>query len=165
LFALRIGSATEIEHSGGLRYTAVPLPHDAVPTVAYRLEHQGRRAVIVTDMGKPSAEVARQLGAANVLVLEFNHDPTLLRNGPYAEPLQRRIRGNAGHLSNGQAADMLRLMASDELHTLVLAHLSESNNTPELALAAARSALAGLGLGHVRILVASQHEIGPNLPV
>jgi len=165
LSALRIGSATEIEGSGGLRYTAVLLPHDAVPTVAYRLEHEGRSAVILTDMGKPSSEVARKLGGAHVLVLEFNHDPTLLRNGPYPESLQRRIRGNAGHLSNEQAADMLRWMVSDDLHTLVLAHLSESNNTAELALAAARSALAGLGLGHVRVLVASQHEIGPNLPV
>ena len=76
-----------------------------------------------------------------------------------------RIAGNAGHLSNAQAADMLRDLIGPELHTLVLAHLSETNNTPELARAAAAEVLAELGREDVTVLVASQDEVGPNLEV
>jgi phosphoribosyl 1,2-cyclic phosphodiesterase len=146
-------------------FVAVELPHDAQPTVAYRIEHKDRAVVILTDMGRPDEVVARLLHGAHVLVLEFNHDRDMLANGPYPAPLKKRVGGDRGHLSNDQAADMLRRMASEKLHTLVLAHLSEKNNTPELALAAARAALGELGLGHVRVLVASQHEIGENVEV
>ena len=79
--------------------------------------------------------------------------------------LKRRIAGNAGHLSNEQAARMLRDMADGNLHTLVLAHLSAHNNTPELALAAAHGALDAAGLRGVRVLVASQDEVGENFEV
>lgn len=149
----------------GLTATSVALPHDALPTVAFRLDHGGRRAVILTDMGVPRAEVAEALSGAHVLVLEFNHDPSLLRAGPYPWALQKRILGNAGHLSNEQAAQMLDWLAGDQLHTLVLAHLSEKNNTRELALEQAHGVLARRRLDHVRVLVAEQHAAGPNLEV
>ena len=149
----------------GLRATSVPLPHDALPTLAFKLEHEGRCAVILTDMGAPRADVARALRGAHVLVLEFNHDPEMLQNGPYTVALKRRILGNAGHLSNAQAATMLEDLAGEELHTLVLAHLSAHNNTRELALEFAHAALARRGLGHVRVIVADQDQIGPNLEV
>jgi phosphoribosyl 1,2-cyclic phosphodiesterase len=168
LFTLRIGSLTAVagrRGEDGLAYRPVPLPHDAVPTVAFALEHAGRRAVIVTDMGRPCPRTAAALRGAHVLVLEFNHDVELLRQGPYPAALQRRILGGAGHLSNEEAARMLVLLAGPELHTLVLAHLSEKNNTPELALAAARRALASIGRADVEVLVASQDAIGPNLGV
>ena len=150
---------------GGLRATSVPLPHDALPTVAFKLEHDGRVAVILTDMGVPRPEVARALRGAHLLVLEFNHDPDMLRNGPYPPSLQRRILGPGGHLSNEQAAQMLEQLAGEELHTLVLAHLSEKNNTRELALEHARTVLARRGLEHVRVLVAEQACVGENLKV
>jgi phosphoribosyl 1,2-cyclic phosphodiesterase len=149
----------------GLCATSVPLPHDASPTVAFKIEHGGRCAVILTDMGMPRSDVARALRGAHVLLLEFNHDPRMLANGPYPAALKRRILGNAGHLSNEQAAAMLEQLAGDELHTLVLAHLSEKNNTRELALECATAALARLGLGHVRVLIADQDRIGENLEV
>jgi phosphoribosyl 1,2-cyclic phosphodiesterase len=149
----------------GLAATSVPLPHDALPTLAFRFDHAGRRAVILTDMGVPRPDVASALRGAHVLVLEFNHDPAMVRRGPYPPVLQKRILGNAGHLSNEQAAAMLDLLAGAELHTLVLAHLSEKNNTRELALEHAHAVLARRGLGHVRVLVAEQHAAGPNLEV
>lgn len=151
--------------SDDLRLTPVLLPHDAAPTVAFKIEHGERTAVILTDMGHPRAEVAARLSGAHVLVLEFNHDLGMLDGGPYPPPLKKRIRSDHGHLSNDQAAHMLRLLAGPELHTLVLAHLSETNNTPELALEVAAAMLAELGLSHVRVLVASQDEVGPNLEV
>lgn len=153
----------------GLSLTGVLIPHDAVPTVAFRVEHQRgdvrRRAVVLTDMGRPDAAAARALAGAHVLVLEFNHDRDMLDRGPYPASLRRRVAGDGGHLSNAQAAEMLRALAGPELHTLVLAHLSEKNNTPELAVAAARAALEELGRTDVEVLVAAQDEVGPNLEV
>lgn len=166
--ALPIGGRFElVDERGGapLEVRPIPLPHDCDPTVAFRLEHDGRVAVILTDMGHPRPEVARRLADPHVLVLEFNHDPCGLERGPYPPALRRRIGGDRGHLSNAQAAEMLALLAGPRLHTLVLAHLSKKTNTPELALAAARGALARLGLEHVEVLVASQDEVGPNLKV
>jgi len=145
--------------------TPVPLPHDCDPTVAFRIEHRGRVAAILTDIGRPSDEVARALEGVHVLVLEFNYDEEMMRSGPYPAELKKRITGDRGHLSNEQAAAMLEMTAGRGLHTLVLAHLSSKNNTAELALASARAALARLGRADVRILVASQHEVGENLAV
>lgn len=154
------------EETDGLIVSNVELPHDAHPTVGYRVEHAGRVAAIVTDIGRPDERAARGLAGAHVLVLEFNHDLGMLENGPYPPALKKRVAGNAGHLSNAQAAHMLRLLASENLHTLVLAHLSEKNNRPELALESAHTTLAELGLtSRVRVIVASQDEIGENLAV
>jgi phosphoribosyl 1,2-cyclic phosphodiesterase len=113
-------------------------------------------AVVLTDCGKPDPVAAEKLRGAHVLVLEFNYDPEMLAAGPYPESLQRRIRGGRGHLSNEQSAEMLKLLAGPELHTLVLAHLSEKNNTPELARAAAESALEAIGRPDVRVWTAQQ---------
>jgi phosphoribosyl 1,2-cyclic phosphodiesterase len=164
LSTVRVGGCEELP--GDLRVSSAPLPHDAQPTVAYRIEHAGRVTVVLTDMGRPDEGVARALAGAHVLVLEFNHDLGLLESGPYPQALKKRVAGNAGHLSNAQAAQMLRWLAGENLHTLVLAHLSETNNRPELALEAASRTLEELGLAsRVRILVASQHEVGENLAV
>ena len=168
LSVYRIGDDAQLKDEAGtsvLSMRPVKLPHDADPTVAFRVEHAGRVCVVLTDMGKPEPGATARLSGAHVLVLEFNHDLDLLRAGPYPPALQRRIRGNAGHLSNEQAAVVLKALAGPELHTLILAHLSSSNNTPELALAAAQGALAELGRTDVRVLVASQDEVGPNIEV
>ena len=144
---------------------SVTIPHDAEPTIAFRFEHAGRVAVLVTDMGHPDRHAARQLAGAHLLVLEFNHDLGMLDRGPYEPALKRRIAGPHGHLSNEQAAEMLCHLAGPELHTVVLAHLSETNNTPLLALAAARGMLEDLGLDHVRVVIAEQARIGENAAV
>ncbi len=149
-----------------LTVRAVQIPHDADPTFGLRLEApDGNVAVILTDMGRPVPAVARELAGAQVLVLESNYDPEMLRQGPYPPALQRRIAGGRGHLSNDQAAEMLRLLAGPELHTVVLAHLSEKNNCPDLAARTTRAALTGLGRADVEVLVALQHEPLPNLDV
>lgn len=164
---LPVGGRREI--AGGVELGSVALPHDAHPTLAFRIDHASdsgtRRAVVLTDMGRPDREVARALCGAHLLLLEFNHDRRMLDDGPYPAALKARVRGDQGHLSNEQAAQMLEWMAGPELHTLVLAHLSETNNRPELAEACARATLERLGLAHVRVVVAAQHEVGPNLEV
>jgi len=167
LATIPIGRPFEVGGTNGnaVQVTAVPLPHDCDPTVAFRIEHQGRVAAILTDIGRPSEEVARALEGVHVIVLEFNYDTEMMRNGPYPAELQKRITGDRGHLSNDQAASMLGMIAGSALHTVVLAHLSSKNNTADLALASAHAALARIGRTDVRVLVASQHEVGENLAV
>lgn len=162
------GKTVELVDARGtdvVRLQAARIPHDADPTLALRVEHAGRVAVLVTDMGRPDADAARALQGAHLLLLEFNHDAELLRTGPYPPALKRRVGGPRGHLSNDEAAEVLQALATPALHTLVLLHLSGVNNTPELARAAAQRALARLGRADVRVLVASQDEVGPNLEV
>ena len=162
LSTLRLDQQNEID---GALVTPLRIPHDADPTVAFRIEHEGRVAVVLTDMGRPEASVAKRLAGAHLIVLELKRDPGMLESGPYPAALKRRILGNAGHLSNEQAGEMLRAMSGPELHTVVLAHLSRVNNRPLLALAEARSVLADAGLEEVRVEVASQDGVGPALPV
>jgi phosphoribosyl 1,2-cyclic phosphodiesterase len=145
--------------------TPVLIPHDADPTVAFRLEHQGRVAAIVTDMGRPDLGALGGLSGAHLLVLEFNHDARMLAEGPYPPNLKRRVGGPRGHLSNAEACALLRMLAGPELHTLVLAHLSRVNNTPEIARSAAERTLGEIGRSDVRVLVAEQDFVGPNLEV
>ncbi len=168
LVALHMGKDRVLHPEQGVGevvYRPVLLPHDCDPTVAFRFQQGERVAVVLTDMGRPETEVARQLQGAHVLVLEFNYDPQMMRAGPYPPVLQKRITGGRGHLSNEQAAEMLKLLASENLHTLVLAHISAKNNTPDLAVEVARRTLEELGMDHVRVLVAAQHEVGENLEV
>jgi phosphoribosyl 1,2-cyclic phosphodiesterase len=110
--------------------------------VAYVFFHGGAKAAYATDLGHPTGLMAQHLAGCRLLVLEFNHDPAMLVNGPYPWPVKQWIRGQGGHLSNEQAARLLERVLHDRLEGLVLAHLSETNNTPELARAAAREALA-----------------------
>lgn len=153
-------------HTDELRLRAVVIPHDCDPTVAFRFEHEGRVAVILTDMGRPDADVARELAGAHVLVLEFNYDPDLMRTSVYPASLQRRIAGDRGHLSNGQGARMLELLASENLHTLVLAHISKKTNRPEIALEVAHATLERLGIhGRVRVIAARQDAAMESLAV
>lgn len=166
--AISPGKTVEVAARRGhdvLRLVGVALPHDADPTLAFRLEHDGRVAVVCTDLGTPAKELAHTLGDADLLYLEFNHDARLLAEGPYAPALKRRVGGPRGHLSNAEAATLLEALAGPRLATLVLAHLSAVNNTPALALAAARETLARRGRCDVEIHVASQDEIGPALLV
>ena len=143
----------------------VRIPHDADPTVAFRIEHRGRVAVVLTDMGRPEQHVARALAGAHLLLIEFNHDVAQLLRGPYTEKLKRRVRGPHGHLSNEEAARMLGWLAGPELHTVVLTHLSQQNNSSELARRAAEGTLAKLGRRDVTVLLAEQDRLGPNLRV
>ena len=119
----------------GLQVRAIPIPHDAIEPVAYSFEERlegGRciRAAVVTDLGCAPRTLARALRDLDVLVLETNHDARLLIEGPYPPSLKRRVRSDLGHLSNAQAAKLVSQVIHRGLRHLVLAHLSEHNNTP-----------------------------------
>ena len=86
-----------------------------------------------TDTGIVSTLVGKRLQGLDSLVLEFNHDPELLRNGPYPPSLQQRVRSNQGHLANEDSAKLLEKIVHEKLQHVILAHLSETNNLPEIA--------------------------------
>ncbi|MEM6675084.1 MAG: MBL fold metallo-hydrolase, partial [Planctomycetota bacterium] len=147
-----------LDDAEDVRVDSIRVPHDCDPTVAFRIERDGRVLSFLTDMGEPRDDVANRLCGAHVLVIEANHDATMLAEGDYPAPLKDRVKGPGGHLSNEQMAVMLVRLAGPELHTVVLAHLSEHNNRPELAEAAAREALERIDRPDVRVLVARQSE-------
>lgn len=120
---------------GEVTVHSLATPHDAVDGAAFILEHGGRRLGIFTDLGHPFAGLGEALASVDAAYLESNYDPELLAAGPYPAPLKARIRGPAGHLSNAEAATLLAAHGG-RLSWAALAHLSEHNNTPDLALAA-----------------------------
>lgn len=138
---------------GGVEADPFSVPHDVRDPVAWRVRVGGATVAVVTDLGRPTQLVAEKLRSCDAAVLEFNHDEELLLGGPYPWALKQRVRSNHGHLSNRQAAELLRAGLSDRLRFVLLGHLSDDNNRSELALAAARRAVAG---AEVRLEVAAQ---------
>ncbi|EFK06644.1 metallo-beta-lactamase domain protein [delta proteobacterium NaphS2] len=135
--------------------------HDAADPTALVFRNNGIKIGLVTDMGRSTRLAEDRLRACNVLILEFNYDPTMLSEGPYPLDLKRRIHGSEGHLSNQQAGELLETLSHDDLEYLVLAHLSETNNTPDKALSAAKAVLENRGLKGTRIVVGKQAEPSP----
>jgi phosphoribosyl 1,2-cyclic phosphodiesterase len=121
------------------------IPHDTLDPVAFRVGVGERWVGVVTDLGRPTTLVSQKLASLSVAVLEFNHDVEMLLDGPYAWPVKQRIRSSHGHLSNAQAGQLLEESVGPDLEHLVLAHLSEENNAPERAMAAAAKALHRAG--------------------
>jgi len=125
--------AGEPLHFNGVTVHTISTPHDAADGVAFVVEHDGKRLGILTDLGHPFAALVRRLPTLDACYLESNYDPEMLESGPYPWHLQERIRGGAGHLSNEQAAELIRT-AGRKLKWAAIAHLSEQNNEPQLAL-------------------------------
>ncbi|MBK8978922.1 MAG: DUF1289 domain-containing protein [Planctomycetes bacterium] len=149
----------------GLAVRTLPLSHDAPETVALVLEHGGARYGHVTDLGSFDAALATGLAGCDALLLEFNHDLAQLWAGDDPLQLKRRIAGNEGHLSNADAAALLAAIAGPRLRMVWLAHLSARNNTAELALAAARSALGDRADVRVEIAQQDRPSVSCELPI
>ncbi len=139
--------------ASGLSFLPFPAPHDAALPVGFVVEGE---LGIATDLGSLTPEVRERLSGLKGIIIEFNHDLEMLVNGPYPWPVKERIRGPLGHLSNGAAGRLLREVASPELELVILAHLSQTNNHPPLALDAAERAL---GERRPRLFAASQGEV------
>lgn len=124
----------------GLRLRCFPTPHDTAYSVGWRVEGSERFA-LATDMGTVTESVRRGLLGADAALIEANHDVELLRYGPYPVSLKRRILSDRGHLSNAACAALARELEESGTRYLILGHLSQENNRPELALRTVRSAL------------------------
>ena len=121
------------------------VPHDATQTVGYALWIGGYKFVIMTDIGEMTDEALAYARNADTVVIESNYDREMLLNGPYPYELKMRILGGTGHLRNDQCAGALRSFVHDGLRNVFLCHLSENNNTPDLALKASADALESIG--------------------
>lgn len=140
-------------HSLGVE--PVPVPHDAREPCQYIISSGGRKVGVLTDLGHITAHVAQQYATCDALLLECNHDVEMLKNGPYSWPLKQRVGGNHGHLNNEQAAQLLTQIEIERLQHLVVCHISEQNNLPELATEAVKAPTAHW---QGRLHIASQEE-------
>jgi phosphoribosyl 1,2-cyclic phosphodiesterase len=110
------------------------ISHDAEDPAGFTVQKDGLKIGIATDLGTATSVVKHHLKGCRLLILEANHDPAMLINGPYPWPLKQRIQSRMGHLSNKESKSLLNEVKHDRLKHVILAHLSEINNTPEKAL-------------------------------
>ena len=135
---LREFSPGESFELGEIQIGSFATSHDAADSVGYTFSCSGRKASIVTDLGVVTSVVEEAVQGSDLLVVESNHDPDWVMDGPYPWPLKQRVLGPQGHLSNGDCA---ALCARIGARTVVLAHLSAENNSPSLALKTVREAV------------------------
>ena len=138
---------------GDFDISSFTIPHDAADPVGYTLRAEGIKLAIVTDLGYVTDSLRVHLRGADVVVLESNHDLEMLRVGPYPWSVKQRVMSRRGHLSNEVAADFIRNDLDTRVSTLVLGHISEHNNHPELVRNLALKALHGRTL-FTRLVVA-----------
>lgn len=135
---------------GTLEVMSFPVSHDAIAPCGYVLASAAWRVLIATDTGMAPPAMLEAMRAANLLIIEANHDYDRLVNGPYPQYLKSRILSPTGHLSNEQTGRALTSVLDDGPRWLWLAHLSRTNNTPDIARAHIREALRQLGLRHIQ---------------
>lgn len=121
---------------------AFSISHDAIDPVCYTIEKHEKKVGIATDMGCFDKYIIESLSDCKLLLLESNHDISLLEVGPYPYQLKLRILGEKGHLSNVACADLIKELIHDDLENIVLGHLSKENNFPELAYSTVKTELA-----------------------
>jgi len=139
--------------------TPFTIPHDAVDPVGFTFRSEGIKVGICTDLGYMPASVKHHVHGCQILMIESNHDLEMLRGGPYPWSVKQRVMSRVGHLSNDALADFLTTDYDGDAEYLILAHLSEQNNHPEIARMTAERAL-GEQANFVRnqLLLATQHE-------
>jgi phosphoribosyl 1,2-cyclic phosphodiesterase len=139
------------------------VPHDAAEPCAYFITatDTGERALIAFDLGYVSSGLAEACGHVDILVLESNHDEGMLRAGPYPPSVQRRIAGPFGHLSNRAAGILMRAAVKRRAQHVVLCHLSEENNSPDVALGNARRVLKSVAFQGTLVAASQNTVCGP----
>lgn len=124
-------------HLQDLEIRSFRISHDTLDPVGFLISDGKVSIACCTDTGKVSHLISNKLSGCDAVILEFNHDLLMLKHGPYPLSLQQRVRSSQGHLSNEDAAIFLQTLLHDNLKHIVLAHLSETNNTQDLALKSA----------------------------
>jgi phosphoribosyl 1,2-cyclic phosphodiesterase len=139
--AFELFNAGESFTVGDIEITPFSIPHDAADPVAFRIDAQGIRIGVVTDLGYIPELVKRHIHACHCLIFESNHDLEMLKVGPYPWHVKQRVMSRTGHLSNLATAEFLHNDFDGTAQVIVLAHLSENNNHPEIARLSAEEAL------------------------
>src|SRR5581483_5740566 len=144
---------------GDIAVSPFTIPHDAADPVGFVFAAEGIRMAFATDLGYVTPNVKAHLKGVDLLLLESNHDLEMLRDGPYPWSVKQRVLSRVAHLSNEATADFLASGYDGQATYVILAHLSENNNLPDLARIAAERALANhASLLANRLLLAEQHE-------
>ena len=144
---------------GDIAVTPFTIPHDAADPVGFTFRAEGVKIGFATDLGYMPVSVRDHLRGCDVLVMESNHDVEMLRSGSYPWSVKQRVMSRVGHLSNDALAEFFSNDYDGGAAYVVLAHLSEQNNHPEIARAAAEQALRERqGLWQNRVVLASQSE-------
>ena len=138
---IRIAEEGKKVSVGDLEITPFAIYHDAAQPVAYCFESGGKKLTVITDIGKMDDKIFISLSGSDAVLLEANHDIKMLENGRYPYSLKKRIRGMYGHLSNEEAALTCARLAALGTKTFLLGHLSEENNTAQIALETVRSTI------------------------
>jgi phosphoribosyl 1,2-cyclic phosphodiesterase len=149
-----------------LSVSSTATPHDANESVGFVATSRstGARAGLFYDIGHVSTAIAAACASVDILVLESNHDDEMLRSGPYPRWLQARIASKTGHLSNQDSGAFAREAVTRAMHHLVLAHLSENCNTPQVALGAMRAAIARTAFRGTLTAAKQDSVVGPFTP-
>lgn len=142
---------------GDIEIDSFTIPHDAVDPVGFSFRAQGIKIGLATDLGYIPDSIKFHLRGSQVLMLESNHDLDMLKVGPYPWAVKQRVMSRNGHLSNDVVGDFVSHEFDPSTATLILGHLSEHNNHPEIARIVARQALDRRGLA-TQLVVASQKE-------
>lgn len=140
---------------GDVHIDPFPTPHDAAESCQFVFSWRGLRFATVTDLGTCTPHVRGKLQDLNGVLVECNYDNHMLANGPYPPSLQARIRSDYGHLGNEQAGELLAELDHPGLHCMLLGHLSEKNNTGDVALGTVKRHVGGR---HERLCVLEQHR-------
>jgi phosphoribosyl 1,2-cyclic phosphodiesterase len=146
----------------GLSFHPFSISHDAEDTAGFTVSRNSTKIGIATDLGIATAMVKEHLKNCSVLILEANHDPEMLANGPYPWHLKQRIKSRTGHLSNEQSKALLQEIRHDALEHVILSHISETNNTPQKAISVVGQAIT---CAKTRLNVASQYQCGAILNI
>ncbi len=141
---------------GAIEVRPYAVPHDSAEPCQFVFRHRRLQLGLLTDAGSITPHVVDTLAELDALLLECNHDSEMLQNGPYPPYLQARVGGDYGHLNNQQAARLLTRIDRSRLQHLVIGHISEKNNHPELALAALAQVDTGL---QSRMTLLNQHSV------
>jgi phosphoribosyl 1,2-cyclic phosphodiesterase len=161
-----IGNTEIIEFESGCSFTfqdvmidPFPITHDACDPVGFMIECDDGKIGIATDLGIATRLVAEKLKGCRALVLESNHDEEMLANGPYPWHLKQRIRSRHGHLSNSNSAALLDEIIHPGLEAVFLAHLSEVNNDPGIALDTAMKLVQSRNICSPRLILGDQYRV------
>lgn len=144
--------------NGDVEIRSFATPHDSMGSVGYVIISDEVRIGIATDLGEMTDEILTALSSCDHVILESNHDVSMLENGPYPLWLRQRVLSRYGHLSNEGCAETAVTLAKNGVKSITLAHLSAENNTPPLAFATTRRSLDIAGFDGFCLKVASAHE-------
>jgi phosphoribosyl 1,2-cyclic phosphodiesterase len=152
--------AGEVLDFGPIAVVTIPTPHDASDGAAFVVEANGLSLGVLTDLGHVFDGLGDVISSLDAVFLESNYDPNMLETGPYPQYLKNRIRGPGGHISNVESAELIASRGS-KLRWACLSHLSEQNNSPDLALATCRE----IACNGIELAVAGRYGVGDVLEV